>query len=100
VEHHHTGVASALVSTAQQVGGSIGTAVLSSIFAGAVTDYAQGRPHTPNVAGEAVVHGYTVAFWVAAGIFGGGALIVGALMRHSGATRERVPRRAAEPTAA
>lgn len=100
VEPHHTGVASALVSTAQQVGGSIGTAVLSSIFAGAVTTYAHGRPHTPNVAGEAVVHGYTVAFWVAAGIFGAGALIVGALMRRSGATRERVPRPAAEPTAA
>lgn len=100
VEPHHTGVASALVSTAQQVGGSIGTAVLSSIFAGAVTDYAQGRPRTPNVAGEAVVHGYTVAFWVAAGIFGTGALIVGALMRRSGATRERLPRHAAEPSAA
>ena len=99
VEPHHTGVASALVSTAQQVGGSIGTAVLSSIFAGAVTSYAQGRPHTPNVAGEAVVHGYTVAFWVAAGVFGAGALIVGALMRRAGA-RERVPRPAAEPTAA
>jgi EmrB/QacA subfamily drug resistance transporter len=100
VEPHHSGVASALVGTGQQVGGSIGTAVLSSIFAGAVTAYAQGRPHTPQLAGEAAVHGYTVAFWVAACIFGAGALIVGTLMRRSGDSRERVPAAAAEPTAA
>jgi EmrB/QacA subfamily drug resistance transporter len=81
VEPHHSGVASALVGATQQVGGSIGTAVLSSIFAGAVTAYAQGRPHTPQLPGDAAVHGYTVAFWVAAAVFGAGALAVGVLMR-------------------
>jgi MFS family permease len=75
------GVASAMVNTMQQVGGSIGTALLSSIFAGAVSSYLQGRPRTPQVATDAAMHGYTVAFWVAAGVFAFGAVVVGLLMR-------------------
>jgi predicted MFS family arabinose efflux permease len=81
VAEHDTGVASAMVNTMQQVGGSIGTALLSSIFAGAVSAYADGRRPSPRVLADAAVHGYTVAFWVAAGIFAGGALLVGSLMR-------------------
>lgn len=42
VEPHDTGVASAMVNTMQQIGGSIGTALLSSIFASAVTAYSAG----------------------------------------------------------
>jgi EmrB/QacA subfamily drug resistance transporter len=76
-----TGVAAAMVNTMQQVGGSIGTALLSSIFASAVSSFAQGRPRSPQVAAEAVMHGYTVAFWVAAGVFALGAAVVGLLMR-------------------
>src|SRR4051794_9477528 len=75
-----TGVASALVNTMQQVGGSIGTALLSSIFAGAVSSFAQGKPRSPQVAADAAMHGYTVAFWVAAGVFAFGAIVVGSLM--------------------
>jgi EmrB/QacA subfamily drug resistance transporter len=71
-----SGVASAMVNTMQQVGGSIGTALLSSIFASAVSSYAEGRPQTPEVLGAAAVHGYTVAFWVAAGVFAVGAVVV------------------------
>ena len=75
-----SGVASAMVNTMQQVGGSIGTALLSSIFASAVAAYASGRPQTPAVAAEAAVHGYTVAFWVAAGVFAFGAVVVAVIM--------------------
>src|SRR4051812_27305484 len=75
------GVASAMVNTMQQVGGSIGTALLSSIFASAVTSFAEGKPRTPQVATDAAMHGYTVAFWVAAGVFAIGAVVVGVLMR-------------------
>ncbi|MGI8846155.1 MAG: MFS transporter, partial [Thermoleophilaceae bacterium] len=81
VEPTDTGVASAMVNTMQQVGGSVGTALLSSIFASAVTSYAEGRQRTPQLMGEASVHGYTVAFWVSAGVFAVGALIVGTVMR-------------------
>jgi EmrB/QacA subfamily drug resistance transporter len=81
VEPHDTGVASAMVNTMQQVGGSIGTALLSSIFASAVSAYLENRAPSPQSLAAASVHGYTVAFWVAAGIFAAGALIVGATMR-------------------
>jgi EmrB/QacA subfamily drug resistance transporter len=80
VDRADTGVASAMVNTMQQVGGSIGTALLSSIFASAVTSYADGRARSPQVLEAATVHGYTVAFWVAAGVFALGALIVGLII--------------------
>jgi predicted MFS family arabinose efflux permease len=81
VAPHDTGVASAMVNTAQQIGGSIGTAALSSIFASAMTSYLDGRQPTPELLGAASVHGYTVAFWVAAGVFAVGALVSGGMMR-------------------
>jgi MFS family permease len=81
VHPRDTGVASAMVNTMQQVGGSIGTAALSSIFASAVSSYADGRAPTPEVMAAATMHGYDVAFWVAAGVFAFGAIVVGATMR-------------------
>jgi EmrB/QacA subfamily drug resistance transporter len=78
------GVASATVNTGNQLGGSIGTSLLNTIFAGAITAYiaanAHGRP-TPRLIAQAQVHGYTVAFWWTAGIYATGAVICGALMR-------------------
>src|SRR3954453_12595522 len=47
------GVASAMVNTSQQVGGSIGTAVLSTIFTSAVADFATSHPRGPLLAAEA-----------------------------------------------
>jgi MFS family permease len=76
-----TGVASAMVNTMQQVGGSIGTALLSSIFASSVASYASSHAPSPQLASQAAVHGYTVAFWIAGGVFAAGALIVGFTMR-------------------
>jgi EmrB/QacA subfamily drug resistance transporter len=90
-----SGVASAMVNTMQQVGGSIGTALLSSIFASAAASFAKGKVPTPQLAGEAAVHGYTVAFWIAAGVFAAGALIVGATMKSI-----RLTQHAGEPVAA
>ena len=81
VEPRDTGVASAMVNTMQQVGGSIGVAVLSSIFAHSMASYAAGERPTPELLGAAAVHGYTVAFWIAAGIFAVGAVLVAALVR-------------------
>jgi hypothetical protein len=70
-----------MVNTMQQVGGAIGTALLSSIFASAVSAYSDGQAPSPQLAAHAAVHGYTVAFWIAAGIFATGALVVGTTMR-------------------
>jgi hypothetical protein len=70
------GAASALVNTAQQIGGSIGTALLNTI---AVTVtmralmHAKGNP----VAAQrvATLHGFSVAFWWSAGFFATGTLV-------------------------
>ena len=81
VDPRDAGVASAMVNTMQQVGGSIGTALLSSIFTNSVAGYVEGRPRTPELLAEASIHGYTVAFWIAAGIFAVGAVVVGSTIR-------------------
>jgi hypothetical protein len=94
VDPGDTGVASAMVNTMQQVGGSIGTALLSSIFASAVTRYAVGHQPAPQLQQEALVHGYTTAFWVAAGVFAFGTLVVSLVMR-----TVRVAQPAGEPAA-
>jgi EmrB/QacA subfamily drug resistance transporter len=81
VDAKDAGVASALVNTMQQVGGSVGTALLSSIFAHAVSSYMTGERPTPELLDHAAVHGYTVAFWIAAGIFAFGAGLVATVIR-------------------
>jgi EmrB/QacA subfamily drug resistance transporter len=75
VSGNEAGVASAMVNTSQQVGGSVGTALLSTLFASAVTSYAAGHRGAPGLANAASIHGYTTAFWWAAGIFGVGLLV-------------------------
>ena len=80
VEHQDAGVASAMVNTMQQVGGAIGTALLSTIFASAVTSYADSRPRSPQLLAAATVHGYSVAFYVSAAILAGGAILLAILL--------------------
>ncbi len=75
VDRQEAGIASAMVNTSQQVGGSVGTALLSTIFASAMTSFAAAHVHLRGLADAASVHGYTTAFWWAAGIFGLGLLV-------------------------
>jgi predicted MFS family arabinose efflux permease len=80
----HVGAASALVSVMQQLGGSIGTALLSSIAASTTAAYiATYHIHGP----AADTHGYDIAFLATAGIFTAAALICGILI-HSRDSRE------------
>ena len=76
-----SGAASAMVNTSQQVGGSIGTALLSTMAASAVTDFVASNGATPGILREAAVEGYVTAFWWAAGSFALGAVVCGALLR-------------------
>jgi hypothetical protein len=81
------GVASATVTVGQQLGASLGTSLLNTIFAGAVASYITahlaGTPITARHAltSLALAHGYDTAFWWTAGIFAAGAVIGGALFR-------------------
>ena len=82
VEARDTGVASAMVNTMQQVGGSIGDRG-AQLDLRPRDDVLRWRASAPRLQllGAAAVHGYTVAFWVAAGIFAVGAVLVAALVR-------------------
>jgi len=76
IEPGDAGVASAMVNTSQQVGGSLGLALLSTLFADAVSGYAAAAGTPVALAqAEAAVHGYTTAFWWAAGILAAGAIV-------------------------
>ncbi|MGI8712004.1 MAG: MFS transporter [Solirubrobacteraceae bacterium] len=75
VKPQEAGIASAMVNTSQQVGGSIGTALLSTLFASAAASYAASHAHVRDIAAISMVHGYTTAFWWAAGIFALGLLV-------------------------
>jgi EmrB/QacA subfamily drug resistance transporter len=97
VPRQDTGVASAMVSTSQQIGGSIGTALLSTLAVSAATDFLAG--HGPQLAAQAAVEGYTTAFLWAAVIFGIGAVVTGSLLR-SGARPELAHGAAPEVVAA
>jgi EmrB/QacA subfamily drug resistance transporter len=75
------GVASAMVNTCQQIGGSIGTALLNTIAASALSSYLVTHGHSPAAVAAAAVHSYVVAFWVSAAIFAGAAVVCGPVLR-------------------
>ncbi|MGA5036747.1 MFS transporter [Streptomyces capoamus] len=76
------GVASATVNAMQQVGGSIGTALLNTLAAGAATDYLSGRDAGSElVRARATIESYTTAFGWSAVLFGAGAVIAFLLYR-------------------
>ena len=66
VPAHDAGVSSALVNTTQQVGGSLGTALLNTVAASATATYLLTRAPTRANVEAAQVHGYTVGFLVGA----------------------------------
>ncbi|GIE76044.1 MFS transporter [Actinoplanes philippinensis] len=79
VEHRDAGVASAMINTVQQIGGSIGTALLSSFYATAITDYMAGKP--PTAQPMALIDGYHTVFWWSAGFFVLAAVVAAFLFR-------------------
>jgi EmrB/QacA subfamily drug resistance transporter len=81
VEPNDAGVASALVNTMQQIGGSIGTALLSTLAASATTSQLSGARPTAELVAQASVHGYTTAFYWSAAIFAVAAVACTALLR-------------------
>ena len=96
VDPHDAGVASALLNTTQQVGGSLGTALLNTLYASAVTSYLADNVRSPadvaQLQGDALISGYQVAF------FWGGMMLVAALLVaivFINAKKDDVPREAA-----
>lgn len=80
VEHEDAGVASAMINTSQQVGGSIGTALLSTIAASASSDYLAGRTPNQITVAQSAIESYTTSFTWAAAVFVFGAVVLALLL--------------------
>ncbi len=102
------GVASATLNVGQQLGGSIGTALLNTIATSAAATFVASHlsPATAAsptaraaVRASAAVHGYSTAFWWTAAIFAAGAIACGAILR-SGPLARETPAPASIPVAA
>jgi hypothetical protein len=89
VDPADAGVASAMVSTSQQVGGSVGTALLNTIFASTIADYALRHGTDAAALASASMEGYTTAFLWGAGIFAIGAVLTALLF--PGGSRQPAP---------
>ena len=99
VRREDSGVASALVNTGQQVGGSIGTSALSTIALTATSSYLVAH-HTGALAPAiAATHGYTVAFTVSAGVLGLGVILAVVLLPSRHRLEELRNEAAAHPSA-
>jgi len=91
------GEASATVTVGQQLGASIGTSLLSTLFAAAVTSYITANLAAARIIGRqaltglALARGYDTVFWWTAGIFAGGAVVGGALLRRGPLGQRRTP---------
>jgi hypothetical protein len=88
VDAKDSGVASATVNTMQQVGGSVGTALLNTIAASAASSYAvsqlssaPGRAGAQLVQANAAIHSFTTAFWWASAVFVVGAVLSAIVLR-------------------
>ncbi len=74
------GVASATVNTGQQIGASIGTALLNTIATSATASYLAAHRPGPTIQADALVHGFGRGLTVGAIIVAAAAVVVAALM--------------------
>ncbi|MBM9505098.1 MFS transporter [Actinacidiphila acididurans] len=81
VKPRDAGVASAMVNTSQQVGGSVGTSLLNTLATSAATNFLVGKRPSPAVLQQAQLHSYSVAYWWSAGLFAFGFLVTFLLFR-------------------
>jgi EmrB/QacA subfamily drug resistance transporter len=83
VAPHDAGVASALVNATQQVGGSLGTALLNTVAASATATYIAAHHASVTFTSLGNVHGYTTGFTVSAIVLFIAALAAVTLVRAS-----------------
>jgi predicted MFS family arabinose efflux permease len=84
VADHDAGVASAMVNTTQQIGGSLGVALLNTFFTTATASYLTAHKASLGAAKAnalANIHGYNVAFLVSAFLLVASAVTIFALIR-------------------
>ncbi|MEV0991259.1 MFS transporter [Streptomyces sp. NPDC049949] len=75
IDPRDAGVGSATVNAMRQTGGSVGTALMSTLAAGAVARSLAGRQPTPDLAARAALESYHTVFTASAAIFAVGAVL-------------------------
>jgi EmrB/QacA subfamily drug resistance transporter len=100
VRQADSGVASALVNTMQQVGGSIGTSALSTFALTATASYLLAHHTSPLAPAIAATHGFTVAFAISAGLLAFGCILAVVLLPAKHRLDELRKAAAAAPAAA
>ncbi len=93
VADRDSGVASALVNTTQQVGGSLGTALLNTVAASVTASFIVAHGRGSVAAGT--VHGFAVAFAIGAGFLALGAIVSAVFVTAHG---DDLPNPAATPS--
>jgi hypothetical protein len=83
VDESDAGIASATIHVAQQIGGSIGGAMLNTVATTVAARYVTARAthgRLPDLRAHAAVHSYAVVFWICAVAFAVAAVVVSALL--------------------
>ena len=88
VAPHDAGVASAALNMSQQVGGSMGTALLNTIYATAAASYLVAHGNSAAAVVQSQVHGYAVGFWVSTALLAVSAVVAFVFIQ---ARRDQVP---------
>jgi EmrB/QacA subfamily drug resistance transporter len=98
VSPHDAGVASATLNATQQIGGSLGVALLNTVFITAMTNFASANPPTsPQPAAvqgamlDAQIHGYDMGFTVSAILMGAATLAIFLFIRNTKGQSESAP---------
>ena len=98
VDPHDAGAAGAVVSASQQVGGSLGVALLTSLSVSAASAYAASHAPGPLLPAQAAVHSFQVGFaWAAAFLVVAGVAVLALVRDRWGAS---VPAPTADPVPA
>jgi EmrB/QacA subfamily drug resistance transporter len=99
VEATDAGIASGLINTSQQVGGSIGVAAATTIAATYTSHFLGGHPGVAATSGAALTHGFHVAFYVLAAVAAVAAVLSGLIVEAKPAAVEELPEVALRPAA-
>jgi EmrB/QacA subfamily drug resistance transporter len=92
VNDDDAGVASAVLNSTQQIGGSLGTALLNTFYASAVSSYVVAHHLSPSAFNPlAAIHGYHVAFWIGVGLIAAAFVAILILVNAGKATSPRSP---------
>jgi len=91
VQPADAGVASALVNSAQQTGGSLGAALINTIATTATASYLATNGHSPAALEAGAIHGYTTAFTFSGIVLAAAAVSAFTLVRRSRTRAQEEP---------